>query len=156
MKTRAAKGTKRPQATTGAAPAGGLCLATVARWDDQGVLVKLPHAREPVAARVMLAPGETSGRARVDVGQGVVVMLSPGDDPVILGQLQPIGAPVVKAEARADGRRLELAAEDEIVLTCGESSLVMRRNGRVLLRGVQVETRAKGLNRVKGGTVAIN
>jgi hypothetical protein len=32
----------------------------------------------------------------------------------------------------------------------------LRRNGRIAISGVQVETRAKGVNRIKGGSVAIN
>ncbi len=59
-------------------------------------------------------------------------------------------------DARVDGRRVELEAADEIVLRCGEACIVLRRNGRVVIRGTYVETRSRGVNRIKGGTVEIN
>jgi hypothetical protein len=68
-------------------------------------------------------------------------------------ELQPTDA---QLEARVDGRRVEIEAADEIVLRCGEASIVMRRNGRVVIRGTYVETRSRGVNRVKGGSVEIN
>ncbi|WP_158620304.1 MULTISPECIES: hypothetical protein [Corallococcus] len=49
-----------------------------------------------------------------------------------------------------------LTAWDEIVLRCGQSIIVLRRNGQLSIRGLQVETRATGLSRIKGGNVQIN
>jgi len=59
-------------------------------------------------------------------------------------------------ETTIDGRRVRLEAQDEIVLQCGEASITLRRNGRVVIRGAYVETRSKGTNRIKGGSVQIN
>jgi uncharacterized protein (DUF2345 family) len=59
-------------------------------------------------------------------------------------------------EADADGRRVRLSAKDEIVLECGEASITLRRNGRVLIRGAYVETSAGGTNRIKGAQVRVN
>jgi hypothetical protein len=59
-------------------------------------------------------------------------------------------------DARVDGRRVEIEAADEIVLRCGQASIVLRRNGRVVIRGTYVETRSRGVNRIKGGSVEIN
>ena len=63
---------------------------------------------------------------------------------------------VAEATARVDGKRVHLTASDEIVLECGEASITLRRNGRVVIRGAYVETRARGTNRIKGGNVRIN
>lgn len=59
-------------------------------------------------------------------------------------------------EALVDGKRVVIEAADEIVLQCGKASITLRRNGRVVIRGTYVETRAEGVNRVKGGSVQIN
>lgn len=59
-------------------------------------------------------------------------------------------------DLRVDGRRVELEGHDEVVLRCGLSSITLRRNGRVVIQGTQVETTARGANRVKGGSVEIN
>lgn len=60
------------------------------------------------------------------------------------------------ATAVVDGRRVELEAADELVLRCGEASIVLTRDGRITIRGHYVETRARGTNRIRGGSVQIN
>ena len=59
-------------------------------------------------------------------------------------------------EARLDGKRVVLEGRDEVVLKCGDASITLRRDGKVILRGAYVETNARGVNRIKGGSVKIN
>ena len=59
-------------------------------------------------------------------------------------------------EADVDGRRVRIVARDEIVLECGEASITLRRNGRIIIKGTYVETCSEGTNRIKGGQVRIN
>jgi hypothetical protein len=129
-------------------------LGVVAHADESGIWVERPgQARPAVQARVMTPPGVPAPALRPALrpGQTVVLMIdrSRGAAPILLGVLQPISP-------REPERRLELEAQDEIVLRCGEASVVLRRNGRIVVRGVYVETRARGVNRIKGGSVSIN
>jgi hypothetical protein len=133
---------------------GGLVLGVVAQADERGIWVELPgQARRAVEARVMTPPGAPAPRPTLRPGQTVVLMIdrSRGAAPILLGVLQPLSPSSPEPE-----RRLELEAQDEIVLRCGEASVVLRRNGRIVVRGVYVETRARGVNRIKGGSVSIN
>ena len=59
-------------------------------------------------------------------------------------------------DVMVDGKRIKIEGQDEIVLRCGEASITLRRNGRVIIRGTYVESRSKGTNRIKGGSVLIN
>lgn len=59
-------------------------------------------------------------------------------------------------EARLDGDRVVLEGKREVVLKCGEATLTLRRDGKILIRGAYVETYSKGVNRIKGGAVKIN
>jgi hypothetical protein len=59
-------------------------------------------------------------------------------------------------DANIDGRRVRIVAQDEIVLECGQASITLRRNGRIIVRGTYVETHSEGTNRIKGGQVRIN
>jgi hypothetical protein len=59
-------------------------------------------------------------------------------------------------EADVDGRRVRIVAQDEIVLECGNASITLRRNGRIVIKGTYVETSSEGTNRIKGGQVRIN
>jgi hypothetical protein len=59
-------------------------------------------------------------------------------------------------EADVDGRRVRIVAREEIVLECGEASITLHRNGRIVIKGTYVETSSEGTNRIKGGQVRIN
>jgi hypothetical protein len=63
-------------------------------------------------------------------------------------------APVFQADV--DGARVRIVARDEVVIACGPASITLRRNGRVIIRGTHVETRAAGTNRIRGGQVRVN
>lgn len=113
----------------------------------------------PVTARSTVALDAAATQRAVETRQGVVLTFERGraDLPIVLGLLQQPDAgagPCVRIDA--DGKRLELEAKDEIVLRCGPASITLRRNGRVLIKGLVVETRATGRNRIKGGSVQIN
>jgi hypothetical protein len=141
-----------------------ICLGEIVSWDEQGPIVDFAgnpgaplRARLTAAANALrLAPPPAAA-----LGQWEVVLLidaRPERAPVVLGLLAPLAPEpnAVEVEARVDGRRVELAARDASVLRCGDASITLRRNGRIAIRGVDVETRAAGLNRIKGGRVNIN
>jgi len=117
------------------------CLEHVARRD--GGMASL------VGERVLIA--------RVDDGWR---------DAVVCGVVPSVGAlvSVDDDEARAarpqtavmDGRRVVLDASDEIVLQCGRGSITLTADGRIVIKGVDVVSRALRTNKIKGGTVNIN
>lgn len=55
-----------------------------------------------------------------------------------------------------DGKRVAIEGADEIELRCGEASITLRRNGKIIIKGTYVESSSKGVNRVKGGAIKIN
>jgi hypothetical protein len=59
-------------------------------------------------------------------------------------------------EVEVDGETLTLSAQRQIELRCGKASLLLRRDGRVEIRGAHVVSASTGPNKVKGATVAIN
>ena len=125
-----------------------------------------PHG--PVLARsvIPLTPSEVS--AYIAEGRGVVLAFEGGqtERPLIMGVLQPLASeaspahtlelPDTPLELEVDGKRISLEAQDEISLRCGKASIVLRRNGRVVIRGTYVESRSSGVQRIRGGTVRIN
>ena len=54
------------------------------------------------------------------------------------------------------GKKVYIEAEDEIRLKCGEGLVVIDKQGKVVTRGTKVLSRAKGVNKIKGGSVSIN
>jgi hypothetical protein len=51
---------------------------------------------------------------------------------------------------------LVIEANETLRLKCGDSSVDLRKDGKVMIRGKDVLTRAKRTNRIKGGSVGIN
>jgi hypothetical protein len=68
----------------------------------------------------------------------------------------PAPAPRRPVEAWVDGQRVTIEGQEEVVIRCGAASITLRRNGKVVIKGTQLETSATGTHRIKGGSVEIN
>lgn len=75
----------------------------------------------------------------------------------------PTGAtcPIINAELQTDtvhldGKRVVLEGQEEVVLKCGEASITLTRNGKVVIRGKYLLSRSSGVNRILGGSVQVN
>ena len=98
------------------------------------------------AARSLIALDDTA------VGSQVALVFEQGDvtRPVVIGRFQ---APSSKTSLP---ERIQLAAGREVVLRTGKASITLHADGTVTLSGEYVISRAKGVNRIKGGSVQIN
>ena len=134
----------------------------------------------PLAARSVVALDEAAVGNAILSRQPVVLLFENGNPrlPIIVGLVPaepgavllgsllhtpaaapapaPAPAPAKPTEARVDGKRVVLEGDNEVVLRCGEASITLRRDGKVILRGAYIETTATGLNRIRGGSVKIN
>jgi hypothetical protein len=55
-----------------------------------------------------------------------------------------------------DGGKVLIEAADALELRCGEAHISLRADGRIHVRGVDVTTRARRTQRIRGGTIQIN
>lgn len=55
-----------------------------------------------------------------------------------------------------DGERIVFNAKKEIVLRCGKGSVTIRTDGRIVIKGTDLVSRSKGMNKIKGTSVKIN
>lgn len=144
--------------------------ASVARVHDDGRVIVRGHANAADDAPIIECE-------LLQVAGGAPLALAPRDrvlvwraDPaaergVILGRiggthaLGAIAAPVGTTSApdgASSAADVVLEAERSLTLRCGEASLTLRADGRVLLRGEDVVSHAKRVNRIRGGSVAVN
>jgi len=136
---------------------------------DDTALLQFGRDTQVAAARFAVRTTRERAEAAIAERHQVVVVFEGGDrtKPLIVGFIEPLERPTIAidpaaatdapiVEADADGRRVKLTAQDEIVLQCGSASITLRRNGRVIVRGTYVETHSDGTNRIKGGQVQIN
>ncbi len=102
------------------------------------------------------------------VGREVALMFEDGDPdrPLVIGLIQHPKLPQAdrqqqtltlgEAAVVVDGKRTVIKAEDEIEFRCGQSSIILTKAGKVIIRGAYLLSRSSGVNRIKGGSVQIN
>lgn len=62
----------------------------------------------------------------------------------------------IKNNSHSDRKILNLEALDEINIRCGKSEIILRKNGKVIIKGAEVISRASNSNKIKGANVLIN
>lgn len=145
----------------------GVVLGTIsALLPDGSPVVMVPGSSSQVPARLAIRTTRDRLELALTLQQPVVLQFENGDPnrPIVLGLIERVedtgtsavanGAQVVEVDV--DGKRVRIVGKDEIVLQCGEASITLRRNGRVIVRGTYIETHSDGTNRIKGGQVLIN
>lgn len=158
-------------ALAGTAGEARVRVGRIVAAEGGGPLVDFPgNGGGPVRARSMVPLDAAELRAAAAAKREVVLLFEDGDAgrPIVAGFLAaPSATPALDAAleatlaeapdvAEVDGKRVAIEGKEEIVLRCGAASITLRRNGRVVIRGLHVETHAAGTNRIKGGTVKIN
>jgi hypothetical protein len=148
--------------------ANSMCVGRVVGVTAAGeALVEYPGNLEgPRRARSVVALDATEETGAEPLP--VLLFLNGQDShtPIILGvirdtvrQPRPVeGAsfPRPGREVLVDGKAIQVEADQEIVLRCGASSLVMRRDGKIILKGTEIVSRASEANKIKGAVVKIN
>lgn len=59
-------------------------------------------------------------------------------------------------DLKVDGKKIVIEAADEIEFKCGESSIVLTKAGKIIIRGKYLLSRSSGVNRIMGGSVQVN
>lgn len=99
----------------------------------------------------------------VAFGAEVLLQFDQGDidKPIILGVIQQPETWIQQIaghtlEVDADGQRLQIQAQQQLVLRCGAASITLTKAGKVLIKGTYLSSHASGTHRIKGGCVQIN
>jgi hypothetical protein len=108
-----------------------------------------------------------SGELRVVPGDEVVYWLpeQPNERGVVFGRIGESASPAspAVAEERPEPSEqprtpdtLVLEARSGLTLRVGDASIEIRADGKILIKGTDLVSHAKRMNRIKGGAVAIN
>lgn len=152
-----------PAAAVGEPVVPTVVVGKLVGFDGAGTpCVALPGHTEAVAVRTVIA------LSRRLVGRQVLVVheSTSAGLPIVTGVIREADAtppaPLMDAgevmpfELEVDGERVVLDARHQLVLRCGEASITLTREGKILLRGTYVSSRSTGVNRIHGGSVEIN
>lgn len=94
-------------------------------------------------------------RLRLKRGDRVLLWLPEADAErgVLLGRIGPSRPSTPKDDTPDE---LIIEAKQNLTLKCGDGSITIRADGKVLIKGKDLVSHAKRTNRIKGGSVAIN
>lgn len=139
----------------------GVRIGTLVGFADGVATPLVTYAGQPATAA-------QPARATLDlhaahIGRSAVLMFEEGDPgrPIIIGCLHGVeakGLPSIPGhvEVEADGKRLVVSAQDQIVLRCGKASITLSKEGKVVIQGAYLSNQSSGVLRLKGGSVQIN
>jgi hypothetical protein len=97
------------------------------------------------------------------VGAHVLIVFEDGDGgrPILFGVVSDVlpAAPVIEAAdgiLEIDAKRLCIEGREEVVVRCGQASIVLKADGQVVVKGTRLTSRASETNKLRGATVLIN
>lgn len=128
--------------------ANGLARGTLLAIDADGTLrVRASNGQEVFCDWLE----QESHKAGVLTEGDLVLLLQPvaNERGVVLGRIGRYRAPVPEAH-------VTIEATETLTLKCGASSVDLRADGKLMVRGEDVLLRARGTQRIRAGTVAIN
>jgi hypothetical protein len=95
----------------------------------------------PGAAVLVLLPGMDSEELPVVLGEIGTAAASGADDPAVVSSTPDT---------------LVIEAKHSLTLKVGDGSITIREDGRILIKGRDLVSHAKRVNRIRGGSVQIN
>ncbi|TWU40598.1 hypothetical protein [Novipirellula artificiosorum] len=121
---------------------------------DVMVQIETPSNAAPIACDVLIPAGGI--QMQLDVGDRVLVHapLDPNTRGCILGRVGRYQPSRVVGPRQPD--HVVIEADEQLSLRCGDASIEMRKDGKLMIRGIDVLSKAKRTQRIKGGNVAIN
>ena len=140
-------------------PAIGAQRGRVVRIDSDGRLfVDFPgNLTGPVHAKLAVSAMELAEVVESAEPTEILLVFENNDPalPIIVGTVRD-RLPSDGIEIYIRGRRITVDAGAEIELRCGDGKVRITRDGKVVVLGNDVVSRARRQNRIKGGTVNIN
>ncbi len=121
--------------------------------DDEGVELSCDILRTSVAPPPQLTPGDIVLYVRDETRisgyiLGLIQKYSPQAE-------NPAPGPRLTEKSQL-AQTLKIEAEEKIELRCGKSSITMDKEGKVVIKGANLTSRASRINKIKGGAVQIN
>jgi len=155
----------QPTSDRAASPVVGAVLGHLAGIDAEGRVLFLADGAGTalaVAIGLPVADGVVARAARTRQRALAVRANESADDWVLVGLVRDrIPARLRRAgpgdvEIRVDGDKLVFEAERSIELRCGDASLTLRKDGRIVLSGDYVVSESRGPNKIRGATISLN
>jgi Domain of unknown function (DUF6484) len=146
---------------------GTVCAGWIVRLtrDGQAIVDFSGNELGPVVAQSIIDHRDIFGRAQSLEHTRVLLAFEGGNPalPIVIGFLhRELFPEPADSSGRGQqntvihGRKVVITADEEITISCGESSLELKKDGKLVAKGTNVVSRASRSNKIKGAVVAIN
>ena len=145
------------------------CIGRLTGVNEQKEILVEYDGSGPKTARLISTLKRSELAMEEFCGREVLLVFDQGDlqRPVIIGlmenALEEMVAFQVPAEEakevkdiQVDGKRITIEAETEILLKCGKGSILIRKDGKIIIKGTDLLSRSSGNHRIRGASVSIN
>ncbi|MBF0231471.1 MAG: hypothetical protein HQK65_00335 [Desulfamplus sp.] len=145
------------------------CIALIAGADTHGDILVTVDNSPPIVARLVAGLNRSELASKACLQREVLVIFEKGDparpiimalmaDPVkdLLSMVVDSDSEEKSQDINLDGKRVRIEAEDEVEIRCGPGSILLRNDGKIVLKGIRIVSRAREVNKIKGGAVRIN
>lgn len=149
----------------------GIRVGKIVEVNESGqVFVDFPgNTQGPVAARFTNSINLKMLSHAGSADQDVLLVFENNDPelPIIINTLYSLVDEIIESptialdterpkDVMVDGKRVTFHAKEEIVLRCGKASIILRSDGKVVIKGAYLLSRSRGINKIRGGAVHIN
>jgi hypothetical protein len=148
----------------------GVCIGRIVRCDpSSGPVVVFFEGGGPKKARIVAGMSRDDLARAANSGREVLMLFENGDieRPIIVALMEqeaegPPATELTKKQigppkqAVIDGETVKIEARNQIVLECGKGSITIRKDGKILVKGTKLVSRASETNKIKGASVNIN
>lgn len=89
------------------------------------------------------------------IGRDAAVMFERGDSrkPIIIGLMHNSN---MNVETVDDDKTTVISSDKEILIRCGEASIHLKKDGKIIIKGKDILSRARGNHDIKGGMINLN
>ena len=142
-------------------------VASIIKSEKPGEILIQYKDHKPAKARLLSNIDKESITGDYGLNRKVLVVFDEGnpEKPIIVGVIESLVDEIISLEiddekqqlkADVDNERVFLEAEKEIVLKCGKGKISINKEGKIIILGTDLISRASGSNKIKGGNVRIN
>jgi hypothetical protein len=145
------------------------CIGRLAGTNKQNDILVEYEGSGPKAAKLIATLSRSDLAREEQRGREVLIVFEKGDlqRPIIIGLMANPLEDLVSFQVHAeeakeikdvliDGRRITIEAENEILLQCGKGSILIRKDGKIIIKGTDLLSRSSGRHRIRGASVGIN
>lgn len=145
------------------------CIGRLAGVSRQGEVLVTYEGYGPFPAKLLsgVKRKEISGSGQQ--GREVLLVFEKGNPerPVIIGLMEDRLEDIISFEVatenvpapqhvQIDGKQITIEAEDEVLLKCGKGSILIRKDGKIIIKGTDLLSRSTGAQRIRGASVNVN